>query len=80
MLIHVWTLERGLQGKKETLNVNYSCTMEKLKKMIQDKMGIPYDEQHLIYGGKRLANHLTLSDYNIRENANIHIVKKDFKH
>ena len=78
MQIHVWTLERGLQGKEETLNVNHSSTIEELKTMIQAKMGIPCDEQRLIYGGKLLADHLTLSDYNIREDANIHIVKKIF--
>ena len=76
MLIHVWTLGRGLQGKKETLNVNHSYTIQELKTMIQDKMGIPDYEQHLIYGGKPLEDGRTLSYYNINEDSNIHVVKR----
>ena len=72
MLIHVWTLE----GKKETLNVNSSYNIEELKAMIQDKLGIPYDEQHWIYGGKLLEDGRTLSSYNIRKGANIHVVRR----
>ena len=74
MLIHVWTLK----GEKETLNVNSSCTVEKLKTMIQDKMRIPYDEleECLIYGGKPLEDGRTLSYYNINEDSNIHVVKR----
>ena len=72
MLIHVWTLE----GEKETLNVNSSYTIEKLKTMIQDKMGILYDEQRLIYGGKQLSDGRTLSYYNINTKSNIHVIKR----
>ena len=80
MLIHVWTLE----GEKETLNVNGSYTIEELKTMIQDKMGIPCDEQRVIYAGKQLEDDRTLSYYNIYKESNIHVVKRarvyTFKH
>ena len=73
MLIHLWTLE---EGKKETLNLNSSCDIVELKVMIQDKLGIPYDEQCWMYGGKILEDGRALDCYNICNGANIHVVKR----
>jgi len=60
---------RSLTGKTLTFYVEKRDRVEDLKKQVEDKTGVPAEQQRLVFGMKQLEDGHTLEEYNIQREA-----------
>ena len=67
---------KTLIGKEIVLTVEPSLTIQQLKCEIQDKEGVPSNQQRLIFAGAQLEDSRTLASYNIKTNSNLNMIPR----
>jgi ubiquitin len=66
---------KTLTGKTVSVDVDPGDSIETLKHKIQEKEGIPPDQQRIIFGGKQLqGGEKTLGDFDLEDGSTLHLV------
>ena len=65
---------KTLTGKTVSIEVEEGESIEDVKAKISEKEGIPPEQQRLIFGGQQLQDSKTLDDYNVGDDATLHLV------
>ncbi|PRT56628.1 NEDD8 [Wickerhamiella sorbophila] len=64
---------KTLVGKELALDVEPSEKVHVIKERIEEKEGIPPEQQRLIHNGKQIDDNLPISQYNFTEGTKLHL-------
>ena len=67
---------KTLTGKTVRLEVHNMLRVQDMRDKIQDKEGIPVDQQRLIFTGRQMEDDRRLVDYNIKNESTVHLLLK----
>ena len=65
---------KGLRGNTITIYSSPTMTIRDVKLLIEDKEGIPYELQRLVFSRRQLENNRTIADYNIQKESSLHLI------
>merc|ERR1719232_1508397 len=65
---------KTLTGKTVTIEGEEGESIEDVKAKISEKEGIPPEQQRLIFGGQQLQDGKTIDDYDVGDDATLHLV------
>ncbi|CAH1783006.1 unnamed protein product [Owenia fusiformis] len=65
-----------LKGRECTIQVMPEDTVIEVKAIVERELGIPPQEQRLVYKGRPLSDDQTLTDCNVTQNAKLFLVVK----
>eukprot|EP00292_Cryptomonas_paramecium_P032418 CAMPEP_0113681034 /NCGR_PEP_ID=MMETSP0038_2-20120614/11722_1 /TAXON_ID=2898 /ORGANISM="Cryptomonas paramecium" /LENGTH=77 /DNA_ID=CAMNT_0000599625 /DNA_START=147 /DNA_END=380 /DNA_ORIENTATION=+ /assembly_acc=CAM_ASM_000170 len=65
---------KTLTGKEIEFDIEPTDTVRRIKERVEEKEGIPPQQQRLIFGGKQMHDDKTASDYNLEGGSTLHLV------
>ena len=67
---------KAMDGRTYDVTIGASNTVDQLKSFICVALGIPPDQQRLVFAGKQIEDGRTMSDYNIIEGSTVYMILK----
>jgi ubiquitin-like protein Nedd8 len=65
---------KTLTGKEIEIDIEQEDTIERIKERVEEKEGIPPEQQRLIFGGKQMSDEKTAKDFSIEGGSVLHLV------
>ncbi|XP_016098462.1 NEDD8 isoform X2 [Sinocyclocheilus grahami] len=78
--IRIWRMNcvarklETLTGKEIEIDIEPTDKVERIKERVEEKEGIPPQQQRLIYSGKQMNDEKTAADYKIQGGSVLHLV------
>uniref|UniRef100_A0AAZ3SUC2 Ubiquitin-like protein NEDD8 n=1 Tax=Oncorhynchus tshawytscha TaxID=74940 RepID=A0AAZ3SUC2_ONCTS len=73
-LLTYFFLFQTLTGKEIEIDIEPTDKVERIKERVEEKEGIPPQQQRLIYSGKQMNDEKTAADYKIQGGSVLHLV------
>lgn len=73
-IIIFYITSQTLTGKEIEIDIEPTDKVERIKERVEEKEGIPPQQQRLIYSGKQMNDEKTAADYKIQGGSVLHLV------